>query len=147
MRQINKYMRGFTLVELMIVVAIVGILSAIAYPSYEQYVVRSKRSDAMAALNLAAQAMERNRINSYSYETNDDDINKVFTDQVPVEGGAAYYTLSVVDTATTYILTATPTGSMAGRDGILTLSNTGVRNWIDKGGTPHACWPEGGNSC
>lgn len=138
--------KGFTLVELVIVIAIIGILSAIAYPSYDQYVVRSKRTDAMAALNLAAQAIERFRANNYSYETGDD-INAFFTNQVPIEGGTATYVLSITDTVSTYTLTATPTGSMAGRDGALTLTNAGVRGWTDQSGAPHPCWPEGGNSC
>ncbi len=146
MLRIYSNKQGFTLIELMIVVAIVGILSAIVYPSYEQYVIRSKRADAMAALNIAAQAIERYRANNYSYETGDD-IKQFFADQVPVEGGTAYYTLSIVDSVTTYTLTAKPTGNMAGRDGALTLTNAGERSWTDKDDVSHPCWPEGGNSC
>ena len=51
---------GFTLIELMITVAIVGILAAIAYPSYSDYVIRSKRSEAKQALIEVAQMLERN---------------------------------------------------------------------------------------
>ncbi|MGB0496320.1 MAG: type IV pilin protein [Kangiellaceae bacterium] len=141
-----KKVNGFTLLELMIVLAIIGVLASIAYPAYDQYTVRAKRSDGMAALNLAAQAMERFRANNYSYETGDD-ITQVFSDQVPVDGGTAYYQLSVVDDAATYTITATPLGVMAGRDGALSITNAGVRNWTDADGTLHTCWPEGGNSC
>ncbi len=55
----NKKASGFTLIELMIVVAIVGILSSIAYPSYTKYVQKSKRTEAMVALMQAAQLQEK----------------------------------------------------------------------------------------
>ena len=145
--QITKIkVKGFTLIELMVVMAIIGILASIAYPSYTQYTVRAKRSDGMAALNLASQAMERFRANNYSYDTGGD-ITQVFSDQVPVDGGTAYYQLSVVDDASSYTLTATPVGVLAGQDGVISITNAGVRNWTDGDGTLHTCWPEGGNSC
>jgi len=133
---------GFSLVELMIVVAIIGIIASIAYPSYENYVIRGKRAEGMAALTNAAQAMERFRVANYSYDL-PNDLSDVFAVRVPVDGtAAAYYNLSVVDTATTYVLTATPTGSLAGKDDALTLSNTGAKTWGGKN-----CWPEGSNDC
>lgn len=138
--------KGFTLVEIMIVLAILGILASIAYPSYTQYTVRAKRSDGMAALNLAAQAMERFRINNYTYETGDD-ITQVFAEFVPVDGGTPYYVLTIADTNSTYTLTATPLGVLAGQDGALSLTNAGVRSWTDGDGVVLACWPEGGNTC
>jgi len=131
---------GFTLVELMIVVAIVAIIASIAYPSYDEYTTRAKRGDAMSALMLASQAMERYRSNPpYSYDV--PALSDIFAIQVPVEGGTAYYNLSLVSDASTYTLTATPTGSMSGKK-IMTLTNTGARTW---GGD--ACWPESGSKC
>ena len=147
---INKKQKGFTLIELMIVVAIIGIISAIAYPSYNQYIVRSKRADGISALMLASQAMERFRSNPpYSYKVGTDgtDLGAIFAIQVPVEGGTAYYDLALTSDATSYTLTATPTGSMAGQDGALTLTNTGARTWVDDSAASHDCWPEGGNTC
>lgn len=58
---------GFTLIELMIVVVIISILMAIAVPSYREYVERSERSQAMAELEAAAQAMERYRMVRFTY--------------------------------------------------------------------------------
>lgn len=132
--------KGFTLIELMIVVAIIGIISAIAYPSYDQYITRAKRGDAMAGLQLASQALERYRT-SPPYSYNVGALSDIFVVQVPVDGGAAYYNLTLVNDATSYTLTATPTGSMSGKK-TLTLTNTGARTW-----GADACWPEGGNTC
>jgi len=145
---INKKQKGFTLIELMIVVAIVGIISAIAYPSYNQYIVRSKRGDAISALVLAQGAMERFRSNKppYTYDLGTN-LSSVFATQVPVEGGTPYYNLTLISNATSYTLTATPTGSMTGLDGSLSVTNTGARTWTDDVGATHTCWPEGGNTC
>ena len=139
-KMIKAKQSAFTLVELMIVIAIIGIIASIAYPSYDQYITRAKRGDAMTALMLASQAMERYRSNPpYSYDV--PSLSDIFATQVPVEGGTAYYTLSLVNDVTSYTLTATPTGSMSGKK-ILTLTNTGARTW----GADN-CWPEGGNTC
>jgi len=140
--------RGFTLTEIVIVVAIIGILAAIAYPSYDSQITRSKRADAMAALTNAAQAMERFRVNNYSYNVPGSDISVVFSNQVPTEGGTPYYTLSLQNvTATTYTLVATPVNSMAGKDGPLTLTESGARTWTDKDGVLHNCWPTESSTC
>ena len=131
---------GFTLIELMIAVAIIGIITAIAYPAYNTHITKAKRGDGMTALMLGAQSLERYRTNPpYNYDV--DNLSDIFAVQVPVEGGAAFYNLTLVNDATSYTLTATPTGSMTGKK-ILTLTHTGARTW---GGD--ACWPEGGSAC
>jgi len=121
-------MRGFTLIELMIVVAIVAILAALAVPSYQRYVVRANRSDAMAVMQGFAQAMERFYAQNNTYATAV--AGTVFPAKSPLDG-AARYTLSIeAATASTYTLRATPVaGGAQAADGFIELDNTGLRSW------------------
>jgi len=63
----NKINKGFTLIELMIVVAVIGILAGIAYPSYQDYILRAKRGDGKAAILSAQLAQEKYRANNITY--------------------------------------------------------------------------------
>ena len=65
--QYHRRHRGFTLVEIMIVLAVLGILAAFALPAYQQYLQRSRRSDAQSQLGIIAQAQERFRSNNPAY--------------------------------------------------------------------------------
>ena len=119
--------RGVTLIELMIVVAIVGILAAVAYPSYQDYIRRSNRADAQADLLELAQWLERRytTANSYAYP---DPPGLPFT-QTPRSGGTPRYNLTAVVGAgnQTFTLTATPTGPQAGDTcGTMTINQLGV---------------------
>ncbi|PWK50919.1 type IV pilin protein [Pleionea mediterranea] len=137
---------GFTLVELMIVVAIIGLVAAIAYPSYEAYIVRSKRADGMAAMLNAVSAMERHRAVNMRYTGAAADTT--FEKDIPVGEANPYYELSLgTVTASTYIIRATPQNSMTGKDGALSINQAGVKTWTDKNGNTSNCWPESGNSC
>ena len=131
--------KGFTLVELVIVVTIIGILAMIGIPSYQDSVRSGKRADAKGVLMGAANSMERFFTSNGNYTGAVEGSNGV-ADQAP-ETGAANYDISVnVDTPSSYTLTATP---VAGRgmdgDGTLTLSSTGARTWGAKN-----CWE---NNC
>lgn len=67
--QIHKYMRGITLMELMIVVVIVGIMAAIAYPNYRDFAARAQRNEAKAILLEIAQNQERYYLQNNDYGT------------------------------------------------------------------------------
>ncbi|WP_440060922.1 type IV pilin protein [Pseudomonas syringae] len=126
--------RGFTLIELMIVVAIVGILAAIAYPSYTEYVRRTQRSAVASLLSEQVQALER----FYSQKGN-------YADYKGVVGSNAYYTITPVLNATDFTLTAAPTGGtmMAGdKCGSFVITNTGARSnsGATTGVTTKDCW-------
>jgi type IV pilus assembly protein PilE len=125
-------LRGFTLIELMIAVAIVGILASIAIPSYNQYIIKGKRGEAEAALVTFANAMEQWRLQTGSYcgaavPGCFNGSPTIFSTVVPVSGGITTYNLTIsAVTATTYTLRATPTGSQAS-DGYLELANDGTK--------------------
>ena len=145
---------GFTLIEVMIVVAIVAILASIALPSYNEYVARAKRADAQGALSGLALAMERFFTQNNTYCGSDDagvvgtcvnnDAPGIFSNQVPLDGGSAYYNLTIsLVTQVTYTLTATRTGGMAAdKCGDFTLTNTGFQSITsqDAGVVATDCW-------
>lgn len=127
---------GFTLLEVMIVVVIVGILAAIAYPSYQEQVAKSRRADAQTALMELAQFMERHYTANGSYLEGANPPTLPFTES-PKDAGAKFYDLSLQGTtATAFVVRAVPKGAQLGdRCGTMTLSNTGV-----KAAAANDCW-------
>lgn len=113
----RRLIKGFTLIELMITVAIVAILASIAYPSYQEQVAKSRRSEAANALMTGAQALERyySANGRYTTTAGGSDLPAVFPTRVP-ENGGVYYTISVDGTpsANAFTLIATRKGTMAG---------------------------------
>ncbi|TAN65292.1 MAG: type IV pilin protein [Methylobacter sp.] len=124
--------RGFTLIELMIAVAILGILASVAIPNYREHITKSKRAEAQGALVTFANAMEQWRLERGSYLGAaqgglDFGPPAIFSTTVPISGGKTNYTLTIKSaTSTSYTLAATPTGSQAS-DGYLELTNDGIK--------------------
>lgn len=133
----SKLEGGFTLVELMVVVAIVAILAAIAIPSYQESVRKGRRAQATADLAELAQNLERHFTvnNTYASYVINAPLNR------SPRTGTAHYTISFAanPTRTAYVLRAVPTGSHAGdKCGTYTLSNTGARTV--SGADLETCW-------
>jgi type IV pilus assembly protein PilE len=146
MKQIQP---GFTLIELMVTVTIVGILASIAYPSYQDSVMKSRRADAKGALLGFENAMERYFTGHNTYlgagaGGGNTGTPTIFSATSPVDGGTAYYDLTIdAATASTYTLNATPAGVQANdKCGTLTLTHTGVKGIAGaaSGVTVADCW-------
>lgn len=136
---------GFTLIEIMVVVAIVGILAAIAYPSYEEYVKRGNRSEGQALLNEAAARQERFFAQNNAYVTDQDDVVNLalpHTEDTTVSSSTGKYTLTVgtEDDDGGYTLTATPEGFDDDACGDLTLNALGTRGRSGSDRTVAECW-------
>jgi len=124
-----KVNRGFTLIELMIVIAIIGILASIAYPSYQDSVRKARRGDTQSNLVEMASFMER----SYT------EINTYIGPTFAAAGFSSdYYTYSIpTQTTASYTLRAVPTGAQTtDACGTMTLSQTGQRSTTGTAG----CW-------
>lgn len=129
---------GFTLIELMIVVVVIGILSAIALPAYKNYIVRGRIPEATSNLSSAQVRMEQWFQDNRSYR-----VGATTTCGVAMPTGS-YFTLTcTAPTATTYTITATGTGSMLGftytinESAARTSTITGVSGWTYSSTT---CW-------
>ncbi|KAA0927486.1 prepilin-type N-terminal cleavage/methylation domain-containing protein [Psychrobacter sp. ANT_H56B] len=152
---ISETQRGFTLIEMMIVVAIIGILAAISYPSYQQYVIKSKRTDMMSEMQNIASIIESRKLAQGSYSNA---LRTGLTGNYPKQGTALYnVTVETIvapvspppdpppplDPLTSkWIITATPiTGTQMANDGTMTINYVGIKCRVIK--TINTCGTDG----
>lgn len=138
-----RLQRGFSLIELMIAVVIIGILAAIALPAYREHVAAVRRTDAQALLLELAQFMERYYTANGRYVDADGDAPALPFTEAPKDPGTKVYDLTVVAVAGSYTLSATPKDVMAADFcGTLTFTSTGVKGIADAdaGVTVEQCW-------
>jgi len=136
MSRAAKTHAGFGLVELLVVLAIVGILASIALPTYAGHIARVRRVDGRSVLLQAAQWLERSATATGSYPTG-------ALPAALAARAAPYYVLTSRLTSVSYTLEATPTGAQAGdRCGTLSLQQTGRReiHHAQPDATVDACW-------
>jgi type IV pilus assembly protein PilE len=137
--------RGFTLIELMVVVSIIGILAALAYPNYTEYVARGKRGKAQSALLEAAQFMQRYYAANNRYDKNLSGLTIANTDVAAAvtNGADLHYDIKVTAGANSYTLTAErkTAGLMASdKCGNFTLDQTGLKGQANATASLADCW-------
>jgi type IV pilus assembly protein PilE len=127
---------GFTLIELMIVVTIIGVLAAIAYPSYQQYVIKAKRTDMMSEMQNIASQIESRKLAQGSYSAISAQVKTDFATAYPRQG-TALYDVTINPSPLTppnniltnkWIITATPkSGTQMAGDGALSLNYQNIK--------------------
>lgn len=123
MQSLSDNGRGFTLIEMMIVVAIIGVLAAIAYPSYQRYVIKTKRVDMMTEMQNIASEIESRKLAQGSY-------SKVSVTDLAVNyprQGTALYSVAIAPITDKWVIQATPVGKPMVGDGNLTLNYQGIK--------------------
>ena len=135
---------GFTLIEVMVAVVIIGILLATAVPSYQQYVIRGNRANMQAQMLTIASALERYRAQNFRYLGATLTNTGIYGGAVFPLQGQAHYSLQLTGDNTdgtpntTWVLTAKATSNVQKKDGVMILNSAGQRCWL-AGATTTTC--------
>lgn len=147
----KRFQQGFTLIEVMITVAIIGIIAAVALPSYQEHVLRTRRVAAAGCLMELSQWMERNYTTCMTYDktgTPPTCGTTMDTSQIPITSCRTdlsnFYTFAFATsepTVSTYKIEATPTGAQSSdsKCGVLSLTHAGVKAETGTGSAAD-CW-------
>lgn len=131
--------QGFSLIELLTVLVIFGILTAMAYPSYKTYLQKSRRSDAMGALTQDQLILERCYSQNFSYAT-----ACAALPAFPQTSQQGFYVINITNlTASTYTLTATPTGVQADdtKCASISITQANIKTAFDSSAAAqNECW-------
>jgi type IV pilus assembly protein PilE len=125
-----RYNKGITLIELLVVIVIIGILAAIAIPTYNGYMVRARRADAKTVLEQVRAAQEMWRAERGSYATDSGataEVRLQNTMGVPAPPVGDYNWNFTVKTATTFTAQAVPNTARQAGDGTLTIDQNGTK--------------------
>ena len=134
----SKKQQGFTLIEMMIVVAIIGVLAAIAYPSYQRYVIKTKRTDMMTEMQNIASEIESRKLAQGSYSAISAGVKADFATSYPRQGTQLYDVIITDPLVAKWEIIATPkTGSQVANDGTLSFNYQGIKCRIK--GTNEKC--------
>lgn len=140
----NGVQQGFTLIELMITVAVVGILAAVAYPSYTRYVVRANRSAAESFLFQVANKETQYLMDARAYTSTigSGGLNLTVPANVVANYAITVPAASVTSVPPAFVAVATPIGSQLARDtcGAVSLDQTGAKFVGGTGATVASCW-------
>ncbi|MBQ4845813.1 prepilin-type N-terminal cleavage/methylation domain-containing protein [Pseudoalteromonas sp. MMG013] len=137
MRNNAKWQHGFTLIEVMMVIAIIGILVAIGIPNYERYAKRAARADAMVILLDAANKQEQFFVDNRQYTTDLEDIGVSATS----ENG--YFSIAATVNNSTFVITATAQGGPVSSDTMcttLTINELGLKGYTGLAKNADECW-------
>jgi type IV pilus assembly protein PilE len=137
--------QGFTLIELMVTVAIIAIISAVALPSYNEYAVRTRRASAGTCLLQQALFMERVYASNMRYDQNNGTATTLPASSCATDLNGAYVVAFAASQPTQrgFIITATPQNQQAARDagcGTLGVDQAGVKGRSGTGTPVEKCW-------
>lgn len=144
MMQRSRPAAGFTLIELMIVVAVVAILAAIAYPSYQEHITKTRRASGAGCMMEMAQFMERFYTTNMRYDRDRDGDAVALPATQCVDDTDEWYTIALDDlSATGYTLQAVPQGAQATKDtkcGTISVNQAGVKEESGDASTATDCF-------